>query len=64
MQALNDSGIGTVGGTLVVPTIADELKSQGAISTESIGIYYAPSQHKRTHHDSHSLTKSVIFSYL
>ncbi|KZP09886.1 family A1 protease [Athelia psychrophila] len=34
--------LGTVSGTLIVDTIADDLKSQGVISTESIGIYYAP----------------------
>lgn len=33
---------GTVSGVSSVPTVTDNLKSQGTISTESIGIYYAP----------------------
>lgn len=36
--------LGTVSNTLTVPTITDDLYSQGTISTETIGIYYAPSE--------------------
>ncbi|KAF8267326.1 acid protease [Lactarius quietus] len=34
---------GTIGGSTPVPTITDSLFKQGAISTESIGIFYQPS---------------------
>ncbi|KAF7985427.1 hypothetical protein HWV62_5149 [Athelia sp. TMB] len=32
----------TVSGTLTVPTFLDNLKSQGTISTEALGVYFAP----------------------
>ena len=34
---------GTVGGNTPVPTITDNLFTQGLISVESIGIFYQPS---------------------
>jgi Eukaryotic aspartyl protease len=34
--------IGTVSNTTTVPTVTDNLYAQGTISTESIGISYAP----------------------
>jgi hypothetical protein len=33
---------GTIGGVTPVPTITDNLFKQGAISTESIGIFFQP----------------------